>query len=210
MNPEGSDAELPVGKESINCILLGYRVEVLFWPKGFTRGVKLTPRSKAIINSDEVDAVDAMQAAIQKYAFRSRAGQDKYDMVGHPSALVEMLVYDPQAGLYCVQSTCTYDSMFRTSEELVAAFPTSVPTPIAWEPRTYTTPGSKAQAGWPEHYLKLTQDNNSEAAIAVKASFSKFITENGSDPELLKAIAAWSKHTLTADQLDSLHQIAQL
>jgi len=210
MNPEGSDADLPVGKDPVNCVLLAIRFEVLFWPKAWVRGIKMSPRGKAIINYDEIDAIDAMQLAVQRYAFRSRAAQDKYDVAGHPSALIECLVYDTQAGLYCYQSAGTYDSMFRTSEELALAFPNAVPTPIVLEPKTYTTPGSKTQAPWPEHFYHITQDANSDASKEVQASFNKFITENGSDPELLKAIAAWSKHTLSADQLDCLRQIASL
>lgn len=210
MNPEGSDADLPVGKDPVNCILLAIRFEVLFWPKAWQRGVKMSPRSKAVINYDEIDAIDIMQLAVQKYSFRARATQDQYDVAGHPTALIECLVHDSQAGLYCLQSAGTYDSMFRTSEELAVAFPNAVPTPIVLEPRTYTTKGSKTQAGWPEHFYKVTQDANSEASKEGQGVFNRFITENGSDPELLKAIAAWAKHTLSADQLDCLHQISRI
>jgi len=210
MNPEGSDADLPLGVDPLPCILLGVRFELIVWPKGYERGVKLSPRAKAIIAYDEAEAVDALQKAVQRYTFRHRPTQSQYDAVGHPTMNLEMLVYDPQAGLFCLQTSGTYDSAFNTGKELLVAFPIVTPTPVMIQPITYLTAGSKTQKPWPEHYYKVAQDSNSEAMKPVKAGFNTFIQENGSDPELAKAISAWSKHTLTDDMLEDLRQIATL
>jgi hypothetical protein len=208
MNVEGASADLPLGKDPVLCILLGVRFEILLWPKAYQRGVKMVPSSKAVLAYDEAEAVDAAQMAAQRYAFRQRATQDQYDAVGHPTLALEMLVYDPQAGVYAIQTPSSYDSVFNTGKELLTAFPEVRPTPVMIQPITYMTKGSKGNAPWAEHYYKVAQASNAAGMEEIKAEFNKFLAQSGSDPELNAAIAAWSKHTLTAEQLAKLKQIA--
>jgi len=211
MNPEGSNADLPpIGKAAIPCILLGARFEVLFWPKAYQRGVKMMPKSKAIIAYDEAEAVDAAQRAVQRYTFRNRSTQDQYDAVGHPAMLMELLVYDPQGGLFCLQTSGSYDGLFKTAEEMSVAFPVVQPTPVIITPHTYKTRGSKTQEPWDEHCLQVRQDNNSPEMQAIKTEFNKFLQENAANPELGAAIAEWAKHTLSAAQLEDLRAIGSL
>jgi hypothetical protein len=208
MNVEGASADLPLGKDPVLCILLGVRFEILLWPKAYERGVKMVPSSKAILSYDEAEAVDAAQQAAQRYQFRNRQTQDQYDMVGHPTLALEMLVYDPQAGIYAIQTPSSYEAVFNTGKELLQAFPEVRPTPVMIQPITYQTKGSKGNAPWAEHYYKVAQASNAAGMEEIKAEFNKFLAQSGSDPELNAAIAAWSKHTLTAEQLAKLKQIA--
>lgn len=208
MNAEGTSADLPLGKDPVSCILLGVRFELLLWPKAYARGVKMTPSSKAVLAYDEAEAVDAAQAAAQRYTFRNRQTQDQYDVVGHPTLALEMLVYDPQAGIYGIQTPSSYDSVFNTGKELLQAFPVVQPTPVVIQPITYMTKGSKGNAPWQEHYYKVAQAANAPEMAEIKVEFNKFLQASGNDPELNAAIAAWSKHTLSAEQLAKLKQIA--
>lgn len=209
MNAEGADADLPLGKEPVMCILLGVRFELLLWPKGYVRGVKMSPSSRATIAFDEFDGVNAAQLAAQRYTFRDRKSQDKYDPFGHPQLTLDMLVFDPQAGLYCFQTTGSYDSLFNTSKELEVAFPVVTPTPVIIQPITYNTKGSKTNAPWPEHYYKVTQAANAQGMAEIRDGFNAFLQENGANAELGEAIAAWSKHTLNDDQFDRLVNISE-
>lgn len=210
MNAEGTDADLPIGIEPVMNILLGVRFELLLWPKGYVRGVKMSPSSRATIAFDEFAAVNVAQLAAQRYTFRNRATQDKYDPFGHPQLTLDMLAFDPQAGLYCYQTTGSYDSLFNTSKELEVAFPIVTPTPVIIQPITYNTKGSKTQEPWPEHYYKVTQASNAPGMKEIMDGFNAFLAENGSNAELGEAIAAWSKHTLTDDQFNRLANISEL
>lgn len=210
MNAEGSSVDLPLGKDPVKVILIGVRYELVIWPKAFQRGVKITPRSKAIIADDDADAVALACKAAERYTFRNRATQDQFDGVGHPTLAVELLVFDPQAGLYCMQTSGGYDSCFNTAKELVGAFPVVAPTPVEIQPFSYTTKGSKGQPGWLEHYYQIRQDANSPEMAPIKAAFNTFLNENGANPELNAAIAAWAKSTYTDDQMENLELASQI
>ncbi len=210
MNVEGANAELPAGADPVFCILLAVRLELLLWPKAYQRGVKMTPKSRAIVSFDDFEAADTVQKAVQRYSFRNRANQDQYDPYGHPSASLEMLVYDPQAGLYGIETSASYDSIFNTAKELATAFPVVTPTPVLIQPHTYKTAGSKSQPPWDEHYYKVTQAVNAPEMKDIAAAFNTFIAENGTNPELAAALAEWSKQTLTEEQFNACAQVAQL
>jgi hypothetical protein len=210
MNAEGTNVDLSVGAEPVMVILLGVRFELLLWPKGYARGVKMSPSSRATIAFDEFEAVNAAQLAAQRYSFRNRATQDKYDPFGHPQLTGELLVFDPQAGLYSFQTANSYDSLFNTCKELEIAFPVVTPTPVIIQPITYKTKGSKTQEPWNEHYLKVTQAATNPEMKPVMDGFNAFLQENGANAELGAAIAAWSKHTLTDDQFDRLVSIGEI
>lgn len=210
MNPEGTDADLPIGPDPVMVILLGVRFEILLWPKAYVRGVKMSPTSRAVIAFDEINAVNVAQNAAQRYTFRNRMNQDQYDPFGHPQMAVQMLGFDPQAGLYCFESTGSYDSLFNTNKELDLAFPVVTPTPVIIAPTTYLTKGSKTQEPWNEHYYKVTQAANSPEMKPIMDGFNAFLSENGSNPELTEAIASWSKHTLTDDMLNRLAHIGNI
>ncbi len=210
MNPEGVDADLPVGKDPFKAILLGARFELLIWPKAFERGIKVNPRSKAVIAYDNHAVVDIVQRAVQRYQFRNRATQDQYDTVGHPTMLLELLVYDPQAGIYGIQTTGGYESLFATCQELGIAFPVVTPTPVEIGPYSYDTKGSKTQKPWKEHCIQIRQDNNSQDMQAIKTEFNKFLQENGSSPDLAASMAAWAKETITADQIEDMKEVAEI
>ncbi len=210
MNAEGTNVDLPVGKDPFMWILLGVRFELLLWPKAYVRGVKMSPTSRAIIAFDEFEAINAAQNAVQRYTFRNRTESDKYDPYGHPQLTAELLGFDPQAGLYGVQSSASYDSVFNTCKELEIAFPVVTPTPVILEPITYKTKGSRTQGPWNEHYLKVTQAATSPEMKPIMDGFNAFLQENGANAELGEAIAAWSKHTLTDDQFDKLAAIAEI
>ncbi len=210
MNAEGTSVDLPLGTDPVMVILLGVRFELLLWPKGYVRGVKMSPSGRAVIAFDDFEAVNAAQLAAQRYTFRNRKEQDKYDPFGHPQLTMEMLVFDPQAGLYGMQTASSYDSLFNTCKELEIAFPVVTPTPVIIAPITYKTKGSKTQEPWNEHYFKVTQAATSPEMKPIMDGFNAFLTENGANADLGAAIAAWSKQTLTDDQFDKLAAIAEI
>lgn len=210
MNPEGSNAELPTGVDPVHCILLAVRLELLLWPKAYQRGVKMTPKSRAIVSFDDFEAADVVQKAAQRYAFRNRSNSDQYDPFGHPTISLEMLVYDPQAGLYGLESGSTYDSVFNTAKELAVAFPQVTPTPVLIAPQSYTTAGSKSQPGWLEHYYKITQAANAPEMKDIIAGFNGFLQQTANDQELAAALTEWQKQTLTEEQFNACKAISEL
>lgn len=211
MNPEGANADMPGGKDPFPAVLLGYRYEVMVWPKVFQTGVKSIPTWKGNIPADEAEAADIAQQAVQRYTFKSKAARTEYDAVGHPNLVLELLVFDERAGLMVVRSSGTYESALQTAKEMFAALPDGKlqPVPVRVQPVTYQTAGSKGQpGGWPEHFVSVKQEIAGEEMDKVKAEFQKFITENGEDPELVKTIAEWSKFSLSDSEMEQLRSIA--
>ncbi len=222
MNEEGSDDDLPTGRDAFVGILIAYRILVLAWPKGSSGpgGPKTTPRWQAVISANEGAAADIAASAFKKYAFRTNRPEQKgaaepfFDSLCHPSMAVEALMFEPQAGLMCVRSCWTYDSLSFTNDQIIAAFPngTMSPAPVQVEPHTWTTSGSKKRpTGWTAHGVKFNlppaQNVPAEVTQAVQA-FSQFYAQEGQNPDLREAMDDWCRHTLTADQLATLQQIA--
>jgi hypothetical protein len=216
MNPEGSNADLPRGKgqgpngtDPFPAILMGFRYQVLIWPKAYNKNApKQSPRSRGIIPYDELEAVNIAQDAVQVYTFRNRQTQDEFDPLGHPTLILELLMYDQVAGIFCVQTTGTYDCALMTGKELLAAFPDGVPqaTPVLFNPAKHQMQ-SKSNT-WDEHYIQVRQSVVGAEIDDVKAAFNKFLVEHGSHPDLLASITEWSKFTMTTEAMDALAQIA--
>jgi hypothetical protein len=209
MNPEGSDDDLQVGRKPIYGVLLGYRVLLTVWPQAYKEGTKQRPRSQAVLPSTEVEAGDIVQAACQRYTFRNRSEEAKYDPFGHPSVTLELFVFEDKAGLFCIRTAGTYDSMLETLKFVNTAFPNGQiqPTPVKIEP--VTEPRTSKQRAWNEHYLQVTQHIGAETAPA-RDAFNRFYQESGNDPDLTAAMQEWNKMTLTPEQLEALRQVASI
>jgi hypothetical protein len=210
MNQEGSDDDLQVGRKPIYGVLLGYRLLMVLWPQAYKEGqAKQRPRSQGSLPSTEVEAGDIVQAAAQRYTFRNRAEEAKYDQYGHPSVILELFAFEEKAGLFCVRTSGTYDSMLETSKFVNTAFPNGQiqPTPVKIEP--VTEPRQSKTRAWNEHYLQVTQHIGAETAPAREA-FNRFYQDAGNDPDLTAAMQEWNKMTVTPEQIEALRQIASI
>ncbi len=222
MNEEGSDDDLPTGRTSFVGVLIAYRILCIAWPRGASGpgGPKTTPKWQSVISANEGAAAEVAAAAFKRYSFRTTRPEQKgaaepfYDSLCHPSMAVEALIFEPEAGLMCVRSCWTHDSLAFTNDQIIAAFPngTMSPAPVQVEPHTWTTAGSKKRpTGWTAHGIKFNlppaQGVPPEVTAAVQA-FSAFYAQAGNNPDLIEALHDWCKHSLTADQLATLQQIA--
>lgn len=228
MNEEGSDDALPNGRKQFVGILFGYRYITLGWPATYVEnGPKRSPRMRGVVSSGEGEAAELLTRAFKRYQFRTRPPnkgdpEPFYDSRIHPAACVEALMFVPGAGIMCVRSTWTYDSMTATNDQIDAAFPKGedqipqiVPTPVVVGTDSWQTKGSKGQpGGWAEHCVTFTPPNTSmkpetQAEInAAAAEFTQFYAEAGQDPTLGESMAKWCKHDMPVQFLEFLSEIA--
>lgn len=213
MNEEGSDVDLPAGRKSFYGILLGYRSGVIAWSAAYVEGqaAKPRPRWQGWVSYLDAEVADVVQNACQRYTFRDRNVQAKYDPYGHPSPMVEMLMFDQRSGLFCVRSGNTYDSTLCSLKTIYAAFPNGQVQPVPVRVDPVSEPRSSKTRAWNEHYLNVVQFAGGAVETATEvAAFSAFVAQVGQDPELTAAIVEWNKTTLTPDQIQALQAVATL
>jgi len=212
MNVEGVNDDLPRGKDPFYGILLGYRYELIMWPKAFERGVKAIPRCKGILPYEAVEIGDVIQKGVQRYAFRNRdkVAQTQYDPYGHPQIYLDALVYDITAGLISVRTTGTYESAQRTAAEIRAAFPNGEPqpTPVIVAPFSFQV--QSRTNNWDDHAISFRQQSADAEATKVIAAFKEFFSTNGSDPALHEAVAEWGKLTITDEMVENMRIIGDM
>lgn len=211
MNQEGDNADLPIGRNAIVGILLGYRTLITAWPQAFKEGqAKSRPRWQGSFPLHETQIGDLVQSACQKYTFRNRENNAMYDQAGHPSIILELMIFEPKVGLMCIRTTGTYDSAIETGATVHSAFPGGQvqPVPVKITPRT--EPRSSKTRQWNEHFLVVQQHLGTPETQAAMDAFNAFYGQAGADPDLGAAMQEWNKQSLTQDMLNALEAITQI
>lgn len=208
MNVEGEGDDLPIGRDPVYGIVLGFRLITLVWPKQYERGEKQTPKWKAVVNAGDAGAIDVLCRALSRCNFTPKDKRTIFSApeLGIVSAGVEILTYEEQAGLMVMRSGRTYGSVNGTYVSLVSAFPNGQlqPTPMQLTPTTTAVTGKD----YTEHHIDCRQLICEQTQAAANA-FQAFVNENGQDPELTAALSKWQTGTLTADQMENLGRIAE-
>lgn len=218
MNEEHSDDDLQEGRRPIYGVLFGFRYNTLVWPKAAVEGApKSKPSWRAALAPTGVDDAVLLQNAFAAYQFRARQqtapGQprsfddDVWDPLGHPSANVELLIFEAKAGLMCVKTTWTYDSFISTNKQIAGVYPDGAIKPVPVKITPVSEKRSSKSRDWMEHYLAVGHSVDPDAHAAWQA-FGAFAQQAGGDPDLNEALTEWSKHTLTDQQREALSLMA--
>ncbi len=216
MNEEHSDDDLQEGTRPMYGVLVGYRVMVMCWPRIYVEGAKRDmPKWRSIIDSKNPDDAALLEAAYRVYQFRSGRPEKGievdpvWDPVGHPAAAVELMVFDAKAGLICVRSPWSYDSLIATTGEISGVWKDGLmnPKPVIITP--VTEPRASKNKTWKAHYPKMAHHIGPETREAGIA-FDEFRKGAMEDPDLDKALAAWESTSLTDEQRDILDTMTRM
>ena len=214
MNEEHSDDDLQEGTRPTYGVLMGYRINVLCWPRAYDeKAAKQSPRWRAVINADGAADGELLTLAYKAYQFRSNRpekGQPDqvWDPIGHLNASIELLLFEPKAGLICMRSATTFDSFTCTSKEIQGVWPDGImsPKPVIVSPAS--EPRSSKTRQWTEHFLKVAHHMGPETKAAWEG-FAEFCQQAGGDLGLNQALTDWQTNTLNDDHRGTLDVMSQ-
>jgi hypothetical protein len=235
MNVEGTDVDLPVGRDAWFAVFLGYRMSVLAWPKaGERNGPKQQPLWKAVVGSDNVDAMDMVAAAVKEYTYTKKDRKAAlYDTLAHPKAAVELMWYEGRldngryvGDIITTRTTPTLHSVTVTIDNLMLAlprvkgadgndYPTLAPFVARVQPSDKLELQSKAEK-WEEYAISISPLTTSDtqetvaAFAAAKAAFDHWLQNGGYTADVDAKIKQWNQTTLTQEQGDVLYQVSQV
>jgi hypothetical protein len=234
MNVEGTDVDLPVGRDAWFGIFLGYRMTVLAWPKQAVRGgPKTQPLWKAVVGSDAPDAMDMVAAAVKEYQYTNKDRRSAlFDGLCHPKAAVEILWYEGRidngrylGDLICTRTTPTMEGCRVTIDNLMAAlprvrgqdgrdYPTLAPFVARVQPSDKIPMKSKTQ-DWEEYAISMSPMTTADSAetqqgfAGAKAAFDHWLQNGGYSAEIDAKIKKWNETTITQEQGDVLYNVSQ-
>lgn len=217
MNAEGMNADLPSGKVAIVGMALGCRIKGLFWPKKQEQGVKNKPFGDFIIGQFDKPNVDLFLRAYKNYQMGDRQIRSQvFDPIGHPSGVLEVLIYEPTAGLMVVQSHQSFTSVGRSAINLDKGRPPQLALGIPY-PVLIDVVGEeqKGAVPWTEQILTFRgMDTNDSPELlaefqAANQALQDLYTANANDPSLVAALTEWITGTITPEQSARLNAIYQ-
>lgn len=166
--------ELPAGKKPIDCVYLGYRIEVAAWPKGFEdRGDNERPAYNAAISATNGQLMQMATKACKNYQYTKKTDKAAFDYdkpakAGHVRPVAQIMVFLPDIGVAIIQTPMHYTSVERTLKNLARnvdsstgalnPFPAHI-TPVTMEDKA----GSQT---WKQHHLEFTVANNADGKKA--------------------------------------------
>lgn len=215
MNVEGSDADLPTGRDPFCGIYLGYRLKVVCWGQAYDRNNKNNdpPLWQAVIGADNPDLYDLAGQALADYQF---TGKDRRAQLftAHPRGALEILWWEPQAKFMVVRTQQLITAMNDTMRNLIAALPrvkdaSGVETPVlqpfpaAVCPADAVKQNSKGGNAWEEYPLQITQQVTGDGAVAAEA-FQAWVNGGGYTEEVDATLKEWAKTTINQEQVNDL------
>jgi hypothetical protein len=218
MNPEGSDAELPIGRDGFYGVFLGFRLLITLWPHAYDPAEKDPPKWAAKIGQDRGDLYDLAASAFKNYSYTKKPVRESFNPYGHPKATLELLWFDEQAGVIATRTMTTITSIDETINSLTTALPKGTgpageaisllqPFPALVKPSTPISTTSKSGEVWDEYFLSIQQEATGPGAGAL-AAFQNFLNAGGYTADLDDALKEWSTTTLTDEQAQTLSAIA--
>jgi hypothetical protein len=220
MNPEGSDANLPVGREPFYAVYLGCRLKIVCWPKAADRNSanRESPRWQANIGEDQPDWLEIAGQAISAYQFTNKDRRPAlFDALGHPRGSLELLWFDPEAGIIVTRTQNLVNAMNATWANLMSSFPQAPgldgvmqsvvgPFPAMVSPGASESINSKSGQQWEEYPIQITQQASGDGLAAWQA-FEQWIATGGYTAEVDKALREWSASTITPEQVEILRGV---
>lgn len=220
-NPEGSDADLPVGKDPFYAIFLGYRLKLICWPREFDRTQPVVaPSWTAVISSANPEMYDIAGKALSDHQFTKKELRGQlFGAFGHPTGALELLWWEPQAGLLVTRTQRLLGAMNGTMESLITALPKAAdtsggsvavlaPFPAEVKPGLPIATNSKGGQKWEEYPIAISQQSTGEGG-AVLAAFQQWISGGGYTPDVDGILREWNTTTLTEIQMQTLLSISQ-
>ncbi len=223
MNPEGSDVDLPTGKDAFNAVFLGYRFVIVAWPhmsKAAGLGTKDQPLWRAVVGSANPDAFEVASLACADYQFTQRERRPGlYDSICHPRGALELLWWEPQAGFMATRTQQMSTAMKVTMENLIAALPKVkdlsgqdvpklAPFPAVVAPGEAVANTSKGGAAWEEFPIGIWQQATGDTLAAFEA-FKAWLVSPDNTPEVDAVLKEWNKTTLSDNELADLQAVSR-
>lgn len=200
-NPEFNALDLPEGRKAFPAIFIGYRFLGTCWPKGYDANATQTkpaaPLWNAAVPSSNGDAAAELMLAGKAFQFSKRRADFDVDN-GGPGIVrpaIEMLLFDPDIGLFVLRTCGHYNSAKDCREQLIACAVQeangAVLKPFVGEFSPETTRVSRATGqAIVHHWPKITKlDPKDSRAVTVITAYQQFI--QGASPEVRKSVAEW-------------------
>ncbi len=206
--PDWQDQELnmklPQGNRPQSILYLGYRLEVLAWPKTKAPNDKaLPPIYTAVIPCNDVDTINLMTRATKNYQFKKKDQKPLFDVhtdeagaivgPGHPKPTLEIIGFMPEVGLVILRGITGFGPMQKSVANLarhvdpaqnqILPFPATV--------RIVTTnEASQGGSAWPEHSFDFDVDVK-DTGKKLAAEFDAWSKTVMDDQEFMAKFNEW-------------------
>jgi hypothetical protein len=213
MNVEGSDADLPQGRDPFYAMLLGWRFVPVVWPGEYDDNQKQQPLWKAQIGADQFDLYQRYSKAHQRCQFCPKEKRSAFAGLGTVSGHLELLLFEEEAGMMVARTARTYGSVDQTYQAILGVYPSQdiQPVPVQVTPTTVDVQTKGRSKPFPEHHFGLVLSATEQAGTAYRG-FQAFGAQLAGNPDAAAAFAqewaAWHATTITDGQARLLDEIA--
>lgn len=206
------DLDLPVGREPIVGILVGYRLRLVLWPtaaESQPQGDRPKPLFSMHIDPAHPNiSFQNILEGLQRYQMRKNDKnllRQLYDPVGHPQGTLELLMATNEIGFFVVRTCPTYSSVIDTLVSLASVYEaanTFQPEAVSLTPVTKELASKKYR--WKEHSISVSVVSRSDPTIKVHADALMHWLTAPDSPYPKEKIESWLHPVLTTEQNEAL------